>query len=125
MATSFDWAKAIKEQREPLPMEPELWAAGADLDTAHFQARILQQQGYRLVRDEKDDEDMAWLIEREDSDPAAPKYWSGKDRDPTRYSAWTSNHQQAIRFSRKIDAERVVSRALKGVAVRICEHGWY
>lgn len=119
MPEPFDWAKAIKEQREPLPMEPELWAAGADFETARFQARRLAQQGYRLAR-----EDMAWLIERGDSDPAEPKYWSGTDRDPSRFSAWTSNHQQAIRFARKIDAERVASRALKGVAVRICEHSW-
>ena len=51
-----DWAKAIAEMRDPLPMEPEIWAAGADLDTAHFVARMLRQQGYYLVRPD----DIGW-----------------------------------------------------------------
>ncbi len=33
-----------------LPMEPELWAAGCDHDTAKFTAGMLRQQGYYLVR---------------------------------------------------------------------------
>ncbi len=44
------WAEAIETTREPLPMEPEIWAAGADLETAHFVARMLRQKGYYLVR---------------------------------------------------------------------------
>jgi hypothetical protein len=40
---------AMKWFKEPLPMEPELWAAGADLDTAHFVARVLAEKGYMLV----------------------------------------------------------------------------
>ncbi len=52
----IDWAKAIAEMREPLPMEPEIWAAGADLETAHFVARMLRQQGYYLVRPD----DIGW-----------------------------------------------------------------
>ena len=50
MPTPEEWQKAIDDVREPLPMEPEIWAAGADLDTAHFVARMLRQNGYYLVK---------------------------------------------------------------------------
>lgn len=36
--------------RPALPMEPELWAAGCDHETARFVARQLRQDGYYLVR---------------------------------------------------------------------------
>ena len=49
MPTPEQWAEAIKNARDPLPMEAEIWAAGADLDTAHFVARMLRQNGYYLV----------------------------------------------------------------------------
>jgi len=52
----IDWPKAIAEMRDPLPMEAEIWAAGADLETAHFVARMLRQQGYYLVRPD----DLGW-----------------------------------------------------------------
>lgn len=38
-----------------LPMEPELWAAGCDLDTARFVARQLAKDGYALVKADKFD----------------------------------------------------------------------
>lgn len=44
-----DWKTAIENARDPLPMEAEIWAAGADIETAHFVARMLRQQGYYLV----------------------------------------------------------------------------
>ena len=53
---AIDWAKAISEAREPLPMEAEIWAAGADTETAHFVARMLRQQGYYLVHPD----DLGW-----------------------------------------------------------------
>lgn len=71
-----------------------------------------------------------WVIERADSSAAEPKYWcagfveSEHSSDGTRFSDWTSNHLQAIRFARQLDAERVAERSLKRVAVRICEHIW-
>lgn len=34
---------------EPLPMEAEIWAAGADPETARFVAKMLGDQGYVLV----------------------------------------------------------------------------
>ena len=42
--------------RPALPMEAEIWAAGADLETARFVARMLRQQGYYLVRSD----DLGW-----------------------------------------------------------------
>jgi len=35
-----------------LPMEPELWAAGCDHETAKFTARMLREKGYCLVPSE-------------------------------------------------------------------------
>ena len=56
MPTPEQWKDAIETAREPLPMEAEIWAAGADLETAHFVARVLRQQGYYLVRPD----DLGW-----------------------------------------------------------------
>lgn len=42
--------------RSILPMEPELWAAGCDLETARFVARQLRAEGYYLVRAD----DLGW-----------------------------------------------------------------
>jgi hypothetical protein len=69
-------------------------------------------------------DESGWLIERADSSPAEPKYWAAGQREAERSSAWTSNHMEAIRFARKDDAEKVASRIMKGIVVRICEHGW-
>jgi hypothetical protein len=49
MPTPEQWAEAVKNARDPLPMEAEIWAAGADPETAHFVARMLGEQGYYLV----------------------------------------------------------------------------
>lgn len=54
--TADKWRDAIENMREPLPMEAEIWAAGADTETAHFVARMLRQQGYYLVRPD----DLGW-----------------------------------------------------------------
>lgn len=68
-------------------------------------------------------EESGWVIEAADSSVSEPKYWTGH-ADATRSSSWTSNHNQAIRFARKLDGERVAERLMNGVFVRICEHGW-
>jgi hypothetical protein len=69
-------------------------------------------------------DEMGWVIERGDSSPAEPKYWAAGQREAERVSAWTSNHMHAIRFCRKLDAERVADRIMGGLHVRICEHSW-
>src|SRR6185312_3151035 len=62
------------------------------------------------------EEEFGWVIERGDSSPSSPTYWSGPDY-------WSQDHMDAVRFSRKQDAERVACR-LHGGHHRICEHGW-
>lgn len=42
---------------EPLPMEAEIWAAGADPETAHFVARLLGYQGYELIQNERGEDE--------------------------------------------------------------------
>lgn len=66
----------------------------------------------------------AWVIERGDSTVSEPKYWAAGQAEAGRPSAWTSNHMQAIRFAREIDARRVTERIMQQIPVRICEHGW-
>lgn len=58
----------------------------------------------------------AWCIERGDSSPSTPTYWSGPDY-------WSQDHMDAVRFLRKQDAERVACRLGQGYH-RVCEHGW-
>lgn len=65
-----------------------------------------------------------WVIEHGASETSAPRYWAAGQIDPNRSSAWTGNDAHAIRFARKLDAERVAERTMKGIPVRIAEHGW-
>lgn len=77
-------------------------------------------QGYWVQCGEPIDakmENSAWLIELEVSSPATPQYWIGS-------SAWSSDNQEAIRFARKVDAERAAMMMLDGINIRICEHIW-
>lgn len=66
---------------------------------------------YRPQHDE-----MAWLIERR-SKSANPLYWSGFGCD-----AWTFNADGAVRFQRRVDAERVVE-GFRFDAI-VTEHVW-
>lgn len=77
-----------------------------------------------ITRVVQEREESGWLIERGDSDPAAPKYWAAGQREAERTSAWTSNHEAAIRFARKQDAAAVAHRLFPSIAVRIACHGW-
>ena len=58
-----------------------------------------------------------WVIELEASEPSAPQYWAGS-------SLWSGDHMMAIRFARKVDAERAAMMMLDGMNIRIAEHGW-
>jgi hypothetical protein len=67
-------------------------------------------------------DEFAWLIEHRNSEISRPQYWAG--------SGWTYDDQQAVRFARKVDAERVAAGfdeddPLPSEAPhRICEHAW-
>lgn len=58
-----------------------------------------------------------WVIEGAWSHVTKPDYWQGS-------SAWGQDPDLALRFARKLDAERAASMMLDGVRVRICEHVW-
>lgn len=58
-----------------------------------------------------------WLIER-DGSASPPVYWDGAG-----LGGWTLDCYQAVRFARRIDAERASARGMLG-ATRICEHLW-
>lgn len=58
-----------------------------------------------------------WVIEGAWSHIQTPDYWVGS-------SAWSQDHDRALRFARKQDAEQAAAMMLDGIRVRICEHGW-
>lgn len=47
--TTVTLKDAIDNATDPIPMEVEIWAAGADHETAKFVARLLRDRGYYLV----------------------------------------------------------------------------
>lgn len=114
---------------------PETWPAhrNAPLAIAALVALLkgdaaappASQEALREARDE-----YGWLIEHGTSPVSSPAYyaggghWAKEPYDPRRSSAWTSNHLHAIRFARKLDAERFAERAMAGIPVRVCEHAW-
>ena len=62
----------------------------------------------------------AWLIELGSSEPCAPRYWGG-------VNGWTSDHNKAIRYCRKVDAQSAagsIGEAAFHDSYRICEHAW-
>lgn len=61
--------------------------------------------------------DYGWVIEGAWSHVQSPDYWVGS-------SAWSQDHNRALRFARKQDAEQAAAMMLDGVKVRICEHAW-
>lgn len=58
-----------------------------------------------------------WVIEGAWSHVQSPDYWVGS-------SAWSQDHNRALRFARKQDAEQAAALMLDGIRVRICEHMW-
>ncbi len=68
----------------------------------------------------KRDRETAWLIER--SQPSSPKYWTGAPA-LSGDAAWSDDHQKAVRFARRVDAQRTAAQQMLG-AVRVCEHVW-
>lgn len=63
----------------------------------------------------------AWVIEHGDSEPCAPRYFTGES---ARHGRWHLCNDVAVRFARKQDADRI-ALALGLENVRIAEHGWY
>ena len=57
--------------------------------------------------------EFAWLIEGN-----GPRYWDGRNLE-----TMVMDHNDAVRFARKQDAERVISWLLNK-ELRAVEHGW-
>lgn len=71
-------------------------------------------------------DESAWLIERGDSPAYEPAYWGwseGHSGDDGPGFGWTTDNLAALRFGRKIDAERF-AQDIGWNNVRIAEHGW-
>lgn len=61
-----------------------------------------------------------WLIEMKPDGTPGPAYYDLGPRSPT---FWTLDHNDAMRFSRKVDAERLI--AYLGIQEGIpVEHAW-
>jgi hypothetical protein len=60
-----------------------------------------------------------WVLERGDSDTAAPLYYAPEGGHG---EMWSDDPDEALRFAREIDASR--QAYAMGVQVRVCEHQW-
>ena len=64
----------------------------------------------------------AWVIEAADNDLPGPRYYNLNQDLP---NFWTLDHNEAIRFARKVDAEQLWAYLGDEVQpVRFVEHGW-
>lgn len=93
-------------------------------DAAPAEALAAPSPSQEALREGRDE--YGWLIEHGTSPVSSPAYYAGGGhwaKEPWS-SAWTSNHLHAIRFARKLDAERFAERAMAGIPVRVCEHAW-
>ena len=70
-----------------------------------------------------DKTEFAWVIERGDSSPDAPTYWTGPSSLSGEDGGWSQDSTDAIRFAREEDA-RKVAYYFRRPNCRICEHGW-
>ena len=131
---SFEAAKAAAQADYETRIRSALVSApAAEAEPAGYAGTVgdmlaapsASQEALREARDE-----YGWLIEHGTSPVSSPAYyagggnWANEPYDPRRSSAWTSNHLHAIRFARKLDAERFAERAMAGIPVRVCEHAW-
>jgi acyl-CoA reductase-like NAD-dependent aldehyde dehydrogenase len=61
--------------------------------------------------------DYAWVVEA--AHATTPLYWDGGD--------WSGNHMRAVRFARKVDADRImvnIPADMRRDDMRSAEHGW-
>jgi hypothetical protein len=57
-----------------------------------------------------------WVIEREDSEPSRPMYFTGIN--------WDYDNLKAVRFARKEDAQTMARYMFPGEPHRIADHMW-
>jgi len=61
-------------------------------------------------------EETGWVIEREDSEPSRPMYFTGKN--------WDYDNLKAVRFAREKDAQTLARYMFPGEPHRIADHMW-
>lgn len=76
-----------------------------------------EEGGYANGQERKDD--VAWVIERDIA--SRRHYWTGEA--PPRTCPWTEKHEDALRFSRRTDAERMLTWHCQNTG-RVVEHVW-
>lgn len=101
----------------PLPFQLEDGAPIERMPNDLFRAaNIMGRLCDALKSPSKDEAEIGWVIEREDSDPSRPMYYAGKD--------WSYDNLKAVRFARKEDAETMSSYMFPGEPHRIADHMW-
>lgn len=110
-ASGIEEAARAVAQWSPASANTDAWLRERDLVAAAIRALAHQPA--------QDGTAFAWVIERGDSQPCAPTYWTG----PNNGGGWSQDHMDAVRFARKQDAERVACQLGQGYH-RVCEHGW-
>ena len=65
----------------------------------------------------KMEDQVGWVVEGDWSPIYKPDYWMGS-------SAWSQDHEKALRFAREQDAKQAAALMLDGVNVRVCAHIW-
>lgn len=101
-------AEAVETAREPIPMEPEILAAGADPETAHFVARMLRRRGYYLIRPD----DIGWEDVQRFQD--ALRAGQGVEEDAGGFFARCIKALLGIRTDPVTPYRRAVRRMLEG-----------
>lgn len=124
--TTHDWPVAVT-------MKDELAGFKPAFNTVHVEPRSEREFYLTNLRSLKFEElpksenvagatgstDYAWLIEAL-GNRAAPIYWDGAD--------WSADHLRAVRFRRKVDAERVMINLVEAHRqphMAAVEHGWH
>jgi hypothetical protein len=123
---THDWPVAVTTK-------DEVYGGKAVFATEHLEARSTRDYYLTSSRSLKLEElpkpertdapdggvtDYAWLIEA-GGNRSAPIYWDGGD--------WSADHLRAVRFRRKVDAERVminIADAQRQSQMAAVEHGW-
>jgi hypothetical protein len=85
------------------------------------QANLALQVAHLILFPSK--QESGWVIEHENSEGSAPKYFTGKLTPALQWSD-PGDHANVCRFARKEDAERFAVGLDPARQHRIAEHGW-
>ena len=131
---AVDTVNALKQIEEHVLRLLDEIGADRDLDADPRWLAIARteiQQGFmaaaravfkpeRIEIDPASDPEIAWVLEREDSDPEAPLFFAPINSHDATF--WSPDLAKALRFAREIDASQLAG--MLGVQVRVCERQW-